>query len=143
MGEPSDSNKINGTDCKTLKEALMGAENIAQKNRPQAGQSDQGTGFQGEVHELRWFLLPSEARDLLRKNKLFENLKKSPFIVRKSIPKYNYESFKLDEKLVKKLKSVSNWSKSVIKSEEKALEPTKKGEKRGKKKKRKCRKRMY
>ena len=65
----------------------MLAEKIAQKNRPKAGQSDQSTGFQGEAHELRWFLLPSEARDLLRKNKLFENLKKSPFIVRKSIPK--------------------------------------------------------
>ena len=32
----------------------------------------------------------------------------------------------MDEKLVEKLKAVSNWSKSVIKSEEKPAEPAKK-----------------
>lgn len=95
--------------------------------------ADQSTGFQGESHELRWFLLPSEARDLFKKNIKVENLIKSPFFVRKEIPENSYADYKLVDQIVEKLKSIKNWEKSTIKpKDEKVVENgnVKKNEKR-------------
>ena len=53
--------------------------------------ADQSTGFPGEANELRWFLLPSEAKDLYRKRIGLDQLKKSPFRIRQNIEMSNVE----------------------------------------------------
>ena len=104
-----------GTVCKTLSEALLDADRIAKDNKVRTQNADQSTGFQGDAHELRWFLLPSEARDLFKKNNIPENLKSSPFRVRTEIPKVSFADYKLVEELVENLKNVKNWDKSTYK----------------------------
>ena len=131
-----------GTVCANLTEALRDAEQIAKGNKVRNQNADQSTGFQemgcklqlillnlicclnsngfnplnqGDAHELRWFLLPSEARDLFKKNIKFENLKHSPFFVRQTIPSNSFADFELVDSVVEKLKNIKNWERETIK----------------------------
>ena len=58
----------------------------------------------GEAHELRWFLLPSEAIDLYKKRTTFEQIKKSPFIIRNKIPSNSNPTVNVDDEAVRLLK---------------------------------------
>ena len=62
------------------------------------------TRFKGEAHELRWFLLPSEAIDLYKKRITFEQIKKSPFIIRNKIPSNSNPTVNVDDEVVRLLK---------------------------------------
>ena len=53
-----------GNICETLEEALEAAAGLNIKVSMHG--SDQSTGFPGEAHQLRWFMLPSEAKELYR-----------------------------------------------------------------------------
>ena len=122
-----------GTVCKNLPDAIRDAERIIKSNKIRTQNADQSTGFQGEAHELRWFLLPSEARDLVKKNIKFESLKQSPFHVREQIPENIFTEFKLVDQLVQQLKSVRNWEKVITKpkvEDQKGDEKSKKNDKR-------------
>ena len=108
---PSKENNVDnkhGTICSNLTEALADAEKIASGNKVRRQDNDQSTGFQGEAGELRWFLLPSEARDLFKKVIKFENLKKSPFIVRKEIPKIDFAKYQISPTVIENLKNSKN-----------------------------------
>jgi len=71
---------------------------------------DQTSGFVGEAHELRWFLLPSEAIDLYKRRVKSENIKPSPFTIRQRIPSGRAGPVvDVDEEVVRLLKSIVNW----------------------------------
>ena len=113
-----------GTVCSNLSEALADAEKISSNNKVRRQDNDQSTGFQGEAGELRWFLLPSEARDLFKKVIKFENLKKSPFTVRKQIPKIDFSNYKISQSTIENLKN-SKSSKMEIKPSQSEVQKNK------------------
>ena len=53
---------------------------------------------------MRWFLLPSEAIDLYKKRTTFDQIKKSPFIIRNKIPSNSNPTVNVDDEVVRLLK---------------------------------------
>ena len=131
-----------GTTCVSLAEALTEADKISSTLKVRGDGADQTSGFlgnfdsfykslilfyPGEAHELRWFLLPSEAIDLYKKRVTFEQIKKSPFSIRTKIPSNSGVTVNVDDEVVKLLKSIVNWdgpNKMVIKPKDIEVDKT-------------------
>ena len=131
-----------GTKCVSLAQAITEADKISSTLKVRGDGADQTSGFLGklssffiqkinfglgEAHELRWFLLPSEAIDLYKKRVTFEQIKKSPFSIRTKIPSNLGGAVNVDDEVVKLLKSIVNWdgpNKMVIKPKDIEMEKT-------------------
>ena len=66
---------------------------------------------------FRWFLLPSEAKELYRKRIQFDQIKSSPFQIRNEITFSSEPKVIVEQEIVNKLKSILNWegNKNIIK----------------------------
>ena len=66
---------------------------------------------------FRWFLLPSEAKELYRKRIQFEQIKSSPFQIRSEISFLSEPKVIVEQEIVNKLKSILNWegNKNIVK----------------------------
>lgn len=66
---------------------------------------------------FRWFLLPSEAKELYRKRIQFDQIKSSPFQIRSEISFSSEPKVIVEQEIVNKLKSILNWegNKNIVK----------------------------
>ena len=93
-----------------MAEAIKEADKIATNMKVRGDGADQTSGFLGEAHQLRWFLLPSEAIDLYKRRVKAENIKSSPFTIRQRIPAGRAGPVvNVDDEVVRLLKSIVNW----------------------------------